>query len=1580
MTLTLLFLTLWGGPPAFASANCSEANFRVAQHFDMESVGQSFVVADFNGDGRPDIAASAAADVQLRLNDGTGWFGTPVSYDTVGVPGKLEVGDFNGDGRTDLVVTHPSNSHVSLLTGDGAGGFSTLSNFEVGARTLSAVAGDFNGDGKLDVAVAYLGAGDAGFVSVLLGDGAGVLLPAGAVPVNGVPGTLVSDDFDKDGKRDLALHITDTRTFVDKTLVYSGDGAGGFVAPRTVMTGSVRHLITADFNADGRPDLAAAIGDAVTIMRGDGEGNFSVATPVAVGPLSAPVYLTSLDLNGDGRADLVAVFAGWSSVGVLFNDGAGGFSAPRTFGVGAPAYQVAAADFDGDGTDDLAVGTGLGAFGTTIGFVVMRGLGAGDFNAPRTLPVNTAPQISFPRKGPGKIALADFNNDGRTDLAVSNGRNVSIVGGSATVSVLLADGAGGFTAAPEIIFFQGTEIGPLAAADFNSDGKADLAVTIPSDVFGRAHTVAVYLGHGDGGFTAHSTVRVFTPNDIEAADINNDSKPDLLVKRDSNFVALINDGAANFTSFEGPAGGPWFADLTTGDFNKDGKLDVAVTDFHNGKVLVTLGAGNGIFDFMRQIDVGAGPLAVTFADFNADGIQDMATTRALFSNQGFVSILLGTGTGLFGPPTSYEIGAQPESVAVGDFNGDGRADLVSGDLFGAGISVLTGNGDGTFRPRVSFVLDSGPAHVVVHDFNADGKPDLGVSQTNVHTVALLMNNLTTPLPCLSVADATFAEGNAGESEGEFVVTLSEASDKTVKVNYFLGGFPATPNEDFRVTRGSLTFAPGETSRKVKVTILGDVIDEDAESFRLTLRSPSNALIHDGQALGTILNDDPAPTISVADASAPEGNSGFPASALGFNVTLSAPSSRPITVQYVTSNGTATDASDYFHSTGTVEFGPGQTTKTVQVLTKSDTTRESDETFTLTLSNPTNATLGDGVALGTILNDDPVPTLSVVNSSANEGASAGVVTVRVRLSNPTERTVTVVYGTADATARAGSDYAPASGTLTFNPGEVEKTFDVTIINDAEDEAEETFNVLLANPTEANAPAAPGVFTIFDNDGPTISVNDVAVAEGQSGRTFATFTLTLSAPSPQFVAVRVATADGTADGTNFPADFQHINPNFGRFVEFAPGTTTATLTVLVNGDQMIEPDETFFVNLSEPGNATIADGQGLGTITNDDVTSVQFSTSAAAVNEADGKVQLTVMRVGDLSGVFTAVYTTFNGTASERSDFNAVIGALRFEPNEATKTITVFITNDALVEGPEDFFVALFGAEGGATNPPSFVTVTINSDDAVPGPNPLDDANFFVRQHYLDFFSREPDAGGLAHWTNVADNCGDSDRLVCRINVSAAFFLSIEFTETGFLVERAYKAAYGDATGTSTLGGTPHTLAVPIIRFDEFLPDTQRIGSGVVILAEGWEAKLESNKQAYFLEFVRGSRFMNAYPATMTPTQFVDQLNARAGNPLDAAERQALINELTNNNTTAGRASVLRKVAEDATLADAEKNRAFVLMQYFGYLRRDPNELPDVDYTGYDFWLGNLNRFNGNFVHAELVKAFITSDEYRHRFGQ
>ena len=177
-------------------------------------------------------------------------------------------------------------------------------------------------------------------------------------------------------------------------------------------------------------------------------------------------------------------------------------------------------------------------------------------------------------------------------------------------------------------------------------------------------------------------------------------------------------------------------------------------------------------------------------------------------------------------------------------------------------------------------------------------------------------------------------------------------------------------------------------------------------------------------------------------------------------------------------------------------------------------------------------------------------------------------------------------------------------------------------------------------------------------------------------------------------------------------------------------------------------------------------------------------------------------------------------------------------------------------------------------------------------------------------------------------------------------------------------------------------MPVVRFNEFLPDTQEIGQGVVVGQTGWEMALENNKQAFVAAFVQRARFMTAFPTTRTPAEFVDQLNTNAGNVLSPTEKATaigLFGSVTDTSNLTARAQAVRQIAEDADLNSAEFNRAFVLMQYFGYMRRNPNDPQDTDYSGYEFWLSKLNQFNGNFVNADMVKAFITSAEYRQHFG-
>jgi hypothetical protein len=240
------------------------------------------------------------------------------------------------------------------------------------------------------------------------------------------------------------------------------------------------------------------------------------------------------------------------------------------------------------------------------------------------------------------------------------------------------------------------------------------------------------------------------------------------------------------------------------------------------------------------------------------------------------------------------------------------------------------------------------------------------------------------------------------------------------------------------------------------------------------------------------------------------------------------------------------------------------------------------------------------------------------------------------------------------------------------------------------------------------------------------------------------------------------------------------------------------------------------------------------------------------------------------------------------------------------------------------------------------------------NPLDTPEYFVRQHYVDFLGREPDESGFNFWSDQILECGGdqtcSERR--RENVSAAYFLSIEFQQTGGLVDGLYRASYGTAP-----------------QFASFMPDTRTVALGVVVGRDGWEAKLAANKAAFVEAFVNRAAFHQVYDG-MDNSLFVDTLISHTGVSFTSSERDALVSGLGTGTMT--RAEALRSIAEDSRFVNAKFNEAFVMMEYFGYLRRD------ADAGGYAFWLNKLNEFNGNFEQAEMVKAFIISGEYRDRF--
>ncbi|HEX8335756.1 MAG TPA: NF038122 family metalloprotease, partial [Pyrinomonadaceae bacterium] len=499
---------------------------------------------------------------------------------------------------------------------------------------------------------------------------------------------------------------------------------------------------------------------------------------------------------------------------------------------------------------------------------------------------------------------------------------------------------------------------------------------------------------------------------------------------------------------------------------------------------------------------------------------------------------------------------------------------------------------------------------------------------------------------------------------------------------------------------------------------------------------------------------------------------------------------------------------------------------------------------------------------------------------------------------------------------------------------------------------------ATPTPTPTPTPPAAFQL------AATASTAVERHGAAG-----FVVTRAGNLTETTSVNYTVTAGTAlPGSDFTPASGVIN--------FAGGDLFKVLTVEINDDTTPEAAETVVVTLTSGNGGSVvgAVASAVLTVLDDDdfpANSVRISGAATqTVSEGGGKIEITVTRSGDTSQAASVGYRTYDSTAVGTRDYTFAGGTLDFVAGETTKTFPVLITEDVYVEGEERFNVQLTRPSrtvlDGAQAVVQIAVQDNDSDSAATNPNDVSQA--FVRQHYMDFLNRLPDDEGLAFWTGDIEQCGaDAQcRQVKRINVSAAFFLSIEFQETGYLVFRAYQTAYGSNA----------QRLVPI-RYDEMLMESQRISRGVRVGIGDWQARLAANKTAFFDELADSGRFRAEYPAEMTPAQFVDKMirNTSALFP----ERDSLVAQLTADPSQAGRVAVLRRFAESEALKAGAKNRAFVLMEYFGYMRRNPEDPPDGNYLGYNHWLGKLQQFDGNYVNAEMVKAFLESIEYRTRFA-
>jgi Mg-chelatase subunit ChlD len=668
-------------------------------------------------------------------------------------------------------------------------------------------------------------------------------------------------------------------------------------------------------------------------------------------------------------------------------------------------------------------------------------------------------------------------------------------------------------------------------------------------------------------------------------------------------------------------------------------------------------------------------------------------------------------------------------------------------------------------------------------------------------------------PRIAIDDVTV---NEAAGTATFTVTLSNASTLPVSVGFGTADGTALAGSDYTATSGTLTFAPGETSKTIVVPILNDspAVYEGPETFTVNLASPTNAVIGDPQGLGTIKDDgtgpggtdDDRPGLAINDITVNEA-----AGTATFTVTLTGASTQPVTVGFATADGTALAGTDYTATSGTLTFAPGESTKTITVpiLNDSPAVYEGPESFTVNLTSPTNARITDGAGLGTIVDDgtgtvppgvtpdDDRPRIAIDDVTVNE--AAGTATFTVTLSNASTLPVSVGFGTADGTALAGSDYTATSGTLTFAPGETSKTIVVPILNDspAVYEGPETFTVNLASPTNAVIGDPQGLGTIkddgtgpggTDDDRPGLAINDITVNEAAGT---ATFTVTLTGASTQPVTVGFATADGTAlAGTDYTATSGTLT--------FAPGESTKTITVPILNDSpaVYEGPESFTVNLTSPTNARITDGAGLGTIMDDGTGTVPpgvtpdddrplITVNDVVVNEGAGTATFIVTLAGTSTLPVTVDYASVDGTATAGSDYDAVSGRLTFAPGETSKTIVVPIRNDSppVYEGPETFFINLTSPTNAVISDPQGLG-TIKDDGTGTGGTD-NDLNLAFN------LSEEGLSGGLPDSTGTTDTTN-----------SATYTGTLALSST--LAAASPTITWGDAPATVyTSNGTPIT---------------------------------------------------------------------------------------------------------------------------------------------------------------------------------
>ncbi|HZH32562.1 MAG TPA: FG-GAP-like repeat-containing protein [Pyrinomonadaceae bacterium] len=1049
------------------------------------------------------------------------------------------------------------------------------------------------------------------------------------------------------------------------------------------------------------------------------------------------------------------------------------------------------------------------------------------------------------------------------------------------------------------------------------------------------------------------------PRSVAAGDFNNDGHQDLAVVYagfPADLAILLGVGGGKFGEAQRIDGGDVPTYVRVADFNKDAKQDLAVVQYSGGVTLL-LGSGDGRFVAGGTFSTGTNPVFAVVADFNKDGSPDLAVSNSSHdTGVGNISILIGNGTGGFAPTMNHPAVSVPRELAVADFNGDGQLDVVVVSSAINNAALLLGDGTGNFGPASSFFAATAPFHVVASDFNGDGRPDLAVTSPNHRRVSILLNN----------------------GAGGFGQPVEFTTEVTALV---AGDF----NQDGKADVAGV-YQP--------TNVAGVLFGDGAGGFSRQLSFPTGGKPH--AVVAADLNSDQIVDLAVANFGSDdvsvvlgEGNGAFTtASTLRVGSTTSTSwvvagdfnrDGRP---DLVAPDSTRSRAA-LMLNTGAGQFAapsyfnvPGLSPDSVAA---GDFNNDGDLDLAF-IGGGVSILLGNGAGGFTGGHVGPSHAVFVTTTDFNRDGKLDLILV-----NRSPHSVSVMLGNG-----AGGLASPVNFAVGIAP-------------------------MAAIVGDLNGDGSPDLVV------PNYDTNNLTILLGNGAGGVASNTNLPTAPRPNFVAINDFNGDGKADLAvtyQDPSKLGVLHGNgaggFSAAGEYAVGIFPNKVAAGdLNGDGRL--DLLVLNNVSNTISTLFGDGaggfsaagqlgvgasprmlaladfngdsrpdiavanQGSGNVTlilsaacRTAVGTVQFEAASYSFSEGAERATVSVVRTGDTSGAAVVDYSTADadtftvgcadrvnnqGGAYARCDFAITVGTLSFAPGEVSKTLTVPIIDDGHAEAAETFQLRISNPSGASLGATAVATITIQDNDAVNAANPIFATPFFVRQHYLDFLSREPEAG--EPWSNVLHRCPnvDNDPLCDRIAVSQSFFRSPEFQLKGFYVFRFYRLAFNR------------------------LPEYTEIVSDMSYVAGATPQEVYARKAQLATLFTERAEFRNAYGG-MTHAQYVAALMGRyqlsqvtmpdPSQPDGTAKVTLTGADLTGrlNANTLTRGQVLRAIADSDAVGALEYNNAFVGMQYYGYLRRKPES------AGYDAWLRVLQ--SGDI--RTMVSGFMNSTEYKLRFGQ